>query len=102
MFRAVIFDFDGVIADSEPLHCRAFIETLSRYGVELTEQKYYADYLGYSDVDCVKALIKDPAAGLDKNVIGDVLRDKTQLFEKIARQQSAIIDGVADFIDMLK
>ncbi len=102
MLKAVIFDFDGVIADSEPLHCRAFVEVLSRYGVRFTEQQYYADYLGYTDADCVEALVKDPAMGLDRNAVGDVLSDKTRLFEQIARQDSAIIDGVADFISMLK
>ena len=38
MLKAVIFDFDGVIADSEALHLRAFNEALAPYGLEITEK----------------------------------------------------------------
>ena len=49
MIRAVVFDFDGVIANSEPLHFRAFHDVLAAEGVALTEADYYARYLGYND-----------------------------------------------------
>lgn len=38
MFKAIIFDMDGVIADSEPLHLRAENITLAPYGVQITEE----------------------------------------------------------------
>ena len=41
MFRAVIFDFDGVIADSEPLHFEAFRRALAERGVEISKELYY-------------------------------------------------------------
>ena len=31
--EGVIFDFDGVIADSEPIHCRAFLEVFPQFGL---------------------------------------------------------------------
>ena len=34
--QAIVFDFDGVIADSEPLHLRAFQQALAEDGIELT------------------------------------------------------------------
>ena len=43
---AIIFDFDGVIADTEPLHFAGFRQTLEEIGISLTESDYYADYLG--------------------------------------------------------
>jgi len=49
MLRAVVFDFDGVIANSEPLHFRAFRDVLAGEGISLTEADYYARYLGYND-----------------------------------------------------
>ena len=42
MLRAIVFDFDGVIANSEPLHFRAFRDVLAEEGVTLTEADYYA------------------------------------------------------------
>ena len=39
--QAIVFDFDGVIADSEPLHLRAYQTILAREGIELTHDDYY-------------------------------------------------------------
>ena len=49
MLKAIVFDFDGVIADSEPLHLRAYQTILERDGIELTREEYYARYLGFDD-----------------------------------------------------
>ena len=47
MLHAIVFDFDGVIADSERLHLRAYQEVLEPQGIELSERDYYDRYLGY-------------------------------------------------------
>ena len=49
MLEAVIFDFDGVLVDSEPLHFRSFRDTLAEAGIDLAEQDYFTRYLGLSD-----------------------------------------------------
>lgn len=54
---AIIFDFDGVIADSEPLHFAGFRLTLAEIGISLTESDYYANYLGYDDRGCFIAAL---------------------------------------------
>src|SRR2546429_585951 len=46
--RALVFDFDGVIADDEPLHLAAFQEALAAEGIALTREAYYARYLGFA------------------------------------------------------
>ena len=51
--RAVIFDFDGVIADTEPLHFESLRRTLADIEIMLTEKDYYADYLGFDDRGCI-------------------------------------------------
>lgn len=60
--RGVIFDLDGVLINSEPLHCRAFQDVLAPYGVIVTEQDYYAEYLVYSDREVLERLLPDPGA----------------------------------------
>lgn len=57
--RGVIFDLDGVLINSEPLHCCAFQDVLAPYGVTVTEQDYYAEYLVYSDREVLKRLLPD-------------------------------------------
>ncbi|HXE79878.1 MAG TPA: HAD family phosphatase [Vicinamibacterales bacterium] len=49
MLQAVVFDFDGVLANSEPLHLRAFQAALAEDGLALRAQEYYEQYLGYDD-----------------------------------------------------
>ena len=56
MLRAVIFDFDGVITDSEVLHLRSFNHALNQYGLKLETKDYYMNYLGYTDLDCFRTL----------------------------------------------
>ena len=57
--QAIVFDFDGVIANSEPLHLLAFQQALAEDGVELSATDYYSRYLGYDDVGMFEALGRD-------------------------------------------
>jgi beta-phosphoglucomutase len=81
---AVIFDFDGVITDSEILHFRAFNAVLSKQGFELTKQEYYRDYLG-----------------IEESQIQELVQQKTKVFEHLARTEGKIIEGVREFLQML-
>jgi len=102
MLRAVIFDFDGVIADSEPLHFEAFRRVLAERGVELSKEQYYGDYLGYSDVDCIKEMNRDFELSLDRSGCDELLYQKSVVFDELAAKSNTIIDGAAEFIDMLR
>jgi len=44
--KAILFDFDGTLVDSEPLHFQMWQQLLVKYGVELTEQQYKDHYAG--------------------------------------------------------
>ena len=102
MLKAVIFDFDGVITDSEILHLRAFNGSLAQYGVEITTKDYYKDYLGFTDVDCYKSLIQQGLLKIDEQKIGDLIREKTQIFEELAKTEGRTIEGVHDFLKTLE
>jgi len=101
MLRAVIFDFDGVITDSEILHFRAFNAVLAPHGFELTKHEYYKDYLGMADKDCFKALIGEGRLRIQEPQIPALIQQKTQIFEKLARTEGQIIEGVREFLDLL-
>ena len=57
--QAIVFDFDGVIADSEPLHLKAFQQALAEQGIVLERDEYFDRYLGYDDVGTFAALARD-------------------------------------------
>lgn len=102
MLRVVIFDFDGVITDSEILHLRAFNRVLAQHNIEITTKDYYKEYLGLTDVDCFKALADEGRMKLDRRGIEELVRQKNQVFEEMVETEGGIIEGVRDFLDMLK
>jgi HAD superfamily hydrolase (TIGR01509 family) len=101
MLRAVIFDFDGVITDSEILHFRAFNAVLAPQGFQLTKHEYYKDYLGMSDKDCFRTLIGEGRLHIQEPQIPALIQQKTQIFERLARTEGRVIAGVREFLDLL-
>jgi beta-phosphoglucomutase len=101
MLRAVIFDFDGVITDSEVLHLRSFNQVLAQYGVEISTKDYYKEYLGLSDLDCFKALVDKKVLQKPAEGIENLAKEKKLVFEKLAKTEGRIIEGVRDFLQML-
>jgi HAD superfamily hydrolase (TIGR01509 family) len=87
--RGVIFDFDGVLVDSEPLHLRAFQDVLAAYGRTLTPEEYYAKYIVYSDRELFERLVPP----------GEVL--EAALAAKLRRYRELMEGGVPVFQDGL-
>jgi HAD superfamily hydrolase (TIGR01509 family) len=102
MLKAIIFDFDGVITDSEILHLRAFNRSLAPYGIEISTKDYYANYLGYSDFDCYKALIDNGVLKIEPQQIAGIVKKKSKIFEELTKTEGRTIEGVHEFLKMLK
>jgi len=101
MLRAVIFDFDGVITDSEVLHLRAFNEVLKQFGIELPTKDYYKEYLGLTDIDCFNLVAEQNELGVDNGAIRELVRRKNEIFEDLAQSEGRTIEGVPEFLRML-
>jgi beta-phosphoglucomutase len=56
--RAVFFDFDGVLVDSEPLHYRALRESLLPEGIAIDEDEYARTYVGYDDRETIRVALE--------------------------------------------
>jgi len=102
MFRAVIFDFDGVITDSEVLHLRAFNQSLAPYGIKITTNEYYTTYLGFNDNDCYRLLVEKGLLKMDEQEINAIMNQKKRIFEQLAKTEGKMIEGVRDFLTMLE
>ncbi len=102
MLRAVIFDFDGVITDSEVLHLRAFNQSLAPYGIEITTKDYYTTYLGFNDNDCYSLLVEKGLLKMDEQEINALMNQKKRIFEQLAKTEGKMIEGVRDFLTMLE
>ncbi|HWP43222.1 MAG TPA: HAD family phosphatase [Blastocatellia bacterium] len=98
MLRAIIFDCDGVIADTEPIHMAAFQKALLEEGIEISEEEYYSRYLAYDDRGCFTKVFADRNRQLDEQRLVELVRRKAQYVGPAMRTHMRIFPGVADFI----
>jgi len=101
MLQAIIFDFDGVIADSEPLHLRAYQQVLEREGIELTREDYYARYLGFDDSGLFRALAKDRGITITDDKVDAWIDVKSQIVEELLNNDSVLFPGAVACIQTL-
>jgi beta-phosphoglucomutase len=98
VIRAVVFDFDGVLANSEPLHFRAIRDVLAEHGLTLTERAYYERYLGYDDLGALHAMAADANLALSATWIADLAARKAEQLETLERGASVLFPGARDAI----
>lgn len=96
--QAIVFDFDGVIADSERLHLRAYQDILAPEGVSLSERDYYDRYLGYDDVGVFRALGKDRGLTMDQARVAALIERKGRRYDELASAGEMLYPGAAEFI----
>jgi HAD superfamily hydrolase (TIGR01509 family) len=98
VLRAIVFDFDGVLANSEPLHFRGYRDVLSGEGVVLTEADYYARYLGYDDVGAFERIGVDRGVAWTAAQIDAMVARKAVRLEELERDVSVLFPGAADAV----
>src|SRR5688572_1610755 len=81
--QAVVFDFDGVLADSEPLHLRAYQEVLSEVCIPLERDDYYGRYLGFDDVGAFAAIGDAHGRQWTDRQISALVERKTIVFDEM-------------------
>jgi HAD superfamily hydrolase (TIGR01509 family) len=97
--RAVIFDFDGVLVDSEPLHFLAFHEVLKRESIELTEAEYYEHCIGVDDRGSFRAIYQTKGLELVPKVKLRLLARKSQVMrELIQNRKPKALPGAAQLV----
>lgn len=96
--HAIVFDFDGVIADSERLHLRSYQDILAPEGVIISTDDYLQRYLGYDDVGVFKAVGKDFNLPMDDGRVAELIARKGERYESLAAAGEMLFPGAADFI----
>jgi beta-phosphoglucomutase len=98
MIRAVVFDFDGVLANSEPLHFRAFRDVLAEEAISLSEAAYYDRYLGFDDAGAFEAIAADSGHRLTRARIAQLIERKARVMEELERHASVLFPGAREAI----
>jgi len=90
-FRGVIFDCDGTLADTMPLHYRAWVEALARRGAQMSEQLFY-DLGGVPTADIVRILNERFGYALP---VDETAAEKEALYEELLPQAAPVERVVA-------
>jgi len=99
---AVLFDFDGVLVNSEPLHFQAFREVLAGEQIELSEQEYFGELIGFDDKGAFRRVYESRGLPLPpKTFLGLMARKSRVMMELIGRRQFAALPGVEQFVRTL-
>lgn len=101
MIQAVLFDFNGVIVDDEPLQMRAYQEALGAEGMELSEADYYGS-LGMDDVTFVRATYERAGRELDEPKLEEVIARKAERHRRMLEGELPLFPGVVNFVKALR
>jgi HAD superfamily hydrolase (TIGR01509 family) len=99
--RAIVFDFDGVLANTEPLHFLAYRDVLADVGVVLSEDEYYARYLGYDDAGAFRAIGADRSRVVDASEVEDLVIRKAARLRQLERESAVLFPGAAEAVRRL-
>lgn len=96
--QAIVFDFDGVIADSERLHLRAYQDVLTPHGLAPSDDDYYDRYLGYDDRGVLRMLMRDRDVALQDADVEKLIALKGTRYEELAAAGEMLFPGAEGFI----
>jgi beta-phosphoglucomutase len=100
LVKAVVFDFNGVIADDEPIHQAAFADVLAAKGVILTPEAYFRDYLGLDDRGCLTRVWADLSGRppLSDAETRRFMEDKADAYLALIAQGVPLCPGALDLV----
>ncbi len=96
---AILFDFDGVIVNSEPLHLQAFVKALAEEKIDLTSEEYYRDLIGFDDRGAIEHIYKTRNLPLEPKTLLRLMTRKSEIMmELIEQNHYKALPGVEEFI----
>ena len=98
MLRAIIFDCDGVIANTEPIHMEAFGRVLAEEGLTLTSETYFAEYLALDDRGCFEKAFSNFDDQRATKDVDELIRRKAGYVETVMQRGVEILPGAGELI----
>jgi HAD superfamily hydrolase (TIGR01509 family) len=100
MIKGALFDFDGVVVQSEMLHMRTFMELLAPYGVEVSRERWYRDFAGTGSRHIFEVLVREHS--IDEDVEALVERRKKVYEGYVRGGELEETPGVREFAGALR
>lgn len=98
MIRAVIFDLDGTLADTEPLHFGAFNEVLRPEGIAIDLDDYIRRLIGLNDRDCFAMVLRENGKRASEKNIAQLTARKTRAYQAAVAERDVLYPGAAKFV----
>lgn len=95
---AVIFDFDGIIVDTEPLHYKAFQEILVPRGLGYSWEEYLRHYIGFDDRDAFREAFRAGGRPLAEGELRGLIEEKAAAFQRTIAAGVEPYPGVLELI----
>jgi beta-phosphoglucomutase len=92
---ALLFDIDGTLADTDPLHIRAFNEMLANFGRSITHEEYFNRVMGFSNVEIFKDFFPNLPAAEHRRLADD----KEAGFRRLAESELTPTPGLMELLD---
>ncbi len=96
--KVVIFDFDGVIVDTEPLHYATFQRILEPEGLRFSWQEYIETYIGFDDRDAFAHAFATQGKMLTPDMLLSLIERKATLFCEVIGDGVTPYPGVVELI----
>lgn len=87
-WTGILFDFDGVIADTEHLHYVALSQTLEPRGAGFTWEQYEVDFIGFDDRDAIRAAHQLAGIAFDESDMPALLLEKAGFFDRLVTKEA--------------
>lgn len=97
--RAILFDFNGVLVDDEPIHLELMQKVLGDEGLELTEEAYFSRYLGLDDRTCLRRFLEDVGEPAPSDRVARLVTRKSVYYQvRVHRDGFPIFPGAVELV----
>lgn len=100
-YDAILFDFDGVLIDSEPLHFACWMEVLKPFRIQATLDDYLRRWVGVADREMLEELGPLAAPPVEGAVLAEHHAAKRELFRRRSLAAPPWAPGVRDLLEWL-
>lgn len=101
ILKAVIFDFDGIIVDTEPIHYQAFQKVLKPRDLGYSWEEYLELYIGFDDRDAFREVFRTAARELDERRLDGLINEKADIFARIVSEGVRPYPGAVELVRSL-
>jgi beta-phosphoglucomutase len=100
-YDAILFDFDGVLVDSEPVHYACWSEILSTFGLTLGWDAWCANCIGVSDRAMLQRMCRELSPPIDVETLYATYPRKNARFLELMGERMPFFDGVRELFESL-